>query len=231
MKKWMMFIVMIVMTLAACSNDADSSTSATETTEPVVAEPSEEEKYQEFLTELRLKYVNEQYPEVLHQVIVQCADYVKAGDINKCVEDGYLKDDSIELYNKAFESYFNKRTFDLKILDDSILKSTYEEVQEDLLSPQNKEIFNGEVLTAEIDYVTNKSRNPNGSNSTNNNADVDKAAVYAFMKATYKRVTRNGEFYNPETHDPLVAYYASIKYDIPEAEASQIYNQGELGGF
>lgn len=189
-----------------------------------------EEKYQEFLSELKIAYDNEQYPEVMDQIHVHCADYIKIGDINKCVEDGQIRDDSIEFYNKAFNSYFNKNTLDLKILEDSILRATYNEVQEDLLNQQNKEIYNGEVLTNEIDYIRNKSVKSIGSNS-NNKSEIDKAQVYAFMKATYKRVTNSGESYTPEIHDPLVAYYASIKYDISEDEAGKIYIEGEMGKF
>jgi hypothetical protein len=51
----------------------------------------------------------------------------------------------------------------------------------------------------------------------------DEQAVYNYMINAYQVITNNGEDYDPELHDPMVANLASIQFQISEEEAQEIF--------
>jgi hypothetical protein len=56
--------------------------------------------------------------------------------------------------------------------------------------------------------------------STGANAEQ---AVYDYMVNAYHVITNNGEEYDPELHDPMVANLASMQFNISEEEAQEIF--------
>jgi hypothetical protein len=51
----------------------------------------------------------------------------------------------------------------------------------------------------------------------------DEQAVYNYMINAYQVITNNGEEYDPELHDPMVANLASMQFNISEEEAQEIF--------
>jgi hypothetical protein len=51
----------------------------------------------------------------------------------------------------------------------------------------------------------------------------DEQAVYDYMINAYQMITKNGENYDPELHDPMVANLASMQFNISEEEATEIF--------
>lgn len=73
--------------------------------------------------------------------------------------------------------------------------------------------------------------------STNRDPDVEKlldtlhghkAEVYRFMRDEYERITNNGDNYDVEQQDDMVAKAASEKFSISEEQAGSIYVEVEV---
>lgn len=56
-----------------------------------------------------------------------------------------------------------------------------------------------------------------------NGTEINREAIYQFMKQKYDEITNYGENYIPETHDPMVAKMASEQFGISESEAGNIF--------
>ncbi|WP_078410962.1 hypothetical protein [Priestia abyssalis] len=46
--------------------------------------------------------------------------------------------------------------------------------------------------------------------------------VFKYMREEYERITNYGEIYNPKQHDPMVAKFASRRFNIQAKEAAEI---------
>ncbi|WP_157804084.1 hypothetical protein [Lysinibacillus xylanilyticus] len=51
------------------------------------------------------------------------------------------------------------------------------------------------------------------------------------MKLQYDKVTKNGDNYVPEIHDPMVAKMAAEKFKITEEQAARIFIEKETKGY
>lgn len=54
---------------------------------------------------------------------------------------------------------------------------------------------------------------------------IDEDQVYRYMKYQFDTLTDNGENYNADYHDPLVANMAAQKFRITPSEANDIYGR------
>lgn len=75
-----------------------------------------------------------------------------------------------------------------------------------------------------VPVITDDNTETSDSNST-----INKQAVYDFMKSKYDEITNYGDNYDPDVHDPLVAKFAAEQFGISESEAGQIYVDMEMG--
>lgn len=56
-------------------------------------------------------------------------------------------------------------------------------------------------------------------------------AIHLFMKLEYDKLTKNGQNYIPEVHDPIVAKMAAKEFEITEEQALEIYTEQEVKGY
>lgn len=57
---------------------------------------------------------------------------------------------------------------------------------------------------------------------------LDRNAIYKFMRKEYNKVTNNGDIYDVEKHDKLVADKASKHFAITPQEAGELYVDFEM---
>ncbi|MER2172562.1 MAG: hypothetical protein ABS938_18245, partial [Psychrobacillus psychrodurans] len=74
--------------------------------------------------------------------------------------------------------------------------------------------------------------NPKGEiENDNTNEQINRQAVYVYMKRKFDSITNYGEKYIPEIHDPMVVKIAAEYFGITIEEANAIYIEFELSNF